>query len=144
MNIPLLANAAVDTSVGRSNVSANIGSFNTSVPIPVAPGRAGLQPSLQLKYTSGRGNGLYGLGWNLELARIERSTKNGKPGYTNADTFVLIMNGVRNTLVKLNGGEYRVRNEGAFLRIIKGNNYWKVIDKNNTISLLSDENSCPP
>jgi YD repeat-containing protein len=82
--------------------------------------------------SSGIGNGLYGLGWNLELAKIERSTKNGKPNYTDNDTFVLIMNGAANTLVRQTSGEYRVRNEGAFLRLRKQGNYWIVQDKNGT------------
>ncbi len=72
------------------------------------------------------------MGWQLDIARIERSTKNGRPGYTDNDTFVLSMNGARQTLVKQAGGEFRVRNEGAFLRIQKQGNYWLVQDKNGT------------
>lgn len=101
---PCLVHAAIDMSVGRSDVAAYIGSFKTAIPIAVAPGRAGLQPSLSLQYTSGMGNGLYGMGWQLDIARIERSTKDGRPGYTDNDTFVLIMNGVSQTLVKQAGG----------------------------------------
>lgn len=51
--VSTVAGAVVDTSVGRSDVAAYSGSFNSSIPIPVAPGRAGLQPSLSLKYSSG-------------------------------------------------------------------------------------------
>jgi len=130
--LPGAADAAIDMSVGRSDVAAYTGSFRTGIPIAVAPGRAGLQPSLSLQYTSGMGNGLYGMGWQLDIARIERSTKNGRPGYTNNDTFVLIMKGARQTLVKQASGEFRVRNEGAFLRIRKQGNGWLVQDKSGT------------
>ncbi len=60
--LPNAAYAVIDASVGRSDVAAYTGSFKTAVPIAVAPGRAGLQPSLSLQYTSGAGNGLYGMG----------------------------------------------------------------------------------
>lgn len=120
-------------------MTAYSGSFNTSIAIPVAPGRAGLQPALSLKYTSGRENSLYGLGWNLEIARIERSTKAGKPAYTDGDTFVLIMNGAANTLVQQSNGEFRVRNEGAFLHLQKQGNFWTVQDKNGTKYYFGDD-----
>lgn len=73
--LPGAGYAAIDMSVGRSDVAAYTGSFKTGIPIAVAPGRAGLQPSLSLQYTSGMGNGLYGMGWQLDIARIERSIK---------------------------------------------------------------------
>jgi len=130
--LPGAGYAAIDMSVGRSDVAAYTGSFKTGIPIAVAPGRAGLQPSLSLQYTSGMGNGLYGMGWQLDIARIERSIKSGRPGYTNNDTFVLIMKGARQTLVKQASGEFRVRNEGAFLRIRKQGNGWLVQDKSGT------------
>jgi len=129
---PAIAHAVVDMSVGRSDVAAYSGSFKTNIPIAVAPGRAGLQPSLSLQYTSGMGDGLYGMGWQLDIARIERSTKGGAPGYTDNDVFVLIMKGAQQTLVKQAGGEFRVRNEGAFLRIRKQGNGWLVQDKSGT------------
>ncbi len=124
--------AAVDTSVGRSDVQTYAGSFNYSVPIAVAPGVTGVQPDLTLHYSSGLKNGLYGQGWDMNLSRIERSTKKGKPTYTDADTFVLIMNGAAQTLVHVGGNQYRVRSEGAFLKISKGSTYWLVQDKKGT------------
>ncbi|MDX8412206.1 MAG: SpvB/TcaC N-terminal domain-containing protein, partial [Mariprofundaceae bacterium] len=123
---------AIDTSVGRSDVTTHTGSFNYSIPIKVPPGVGGLQPSLSLDYSSSRGNGLYGLGWNLNIGCIERGTKDGVPNYDGRDTFLLNLSGASHTLVEVSPGEYRVRSEGAFLKILKVGNYWEVKDKAGT------------
>jgi len=122
-----LASAAVDASSGRADVMSFAGSFNQSVAIPVAPGRAGMQPGLALNYSSSMGNGLYGMGWDLDVTRIERETKEGSPLYTNADKFVLIMKGARQALVSVGAGEYRVANESAFLKITKSGDAWVIL-----------------
>jgi Salmonella virulence plasmid 65kDa B protein len=44
------------------------GTGNLSVPIAVPSGRAGLQPELVLVYSTGQGNGAFGLGWSLSVA----------------------------------------------------------------------------
>jgi len=116
----------------EADVHTHTGSFNYSVPIPVPPGIGGLQPSLQLYYSSSQSAGPYGWGWNLNLARIERSIKFGPQSYTNADTFVLVMNGASNTLLDVGGGEYRSKIEDSFLKITKAGTYWKVRDRNGT------------
>ena len=41
------------------------GAFTYSIPIEVPQGRAGMQPSLSLTYSSGAGNGWLGEGWSL-------------------------------------------------------------------------------
>jgi hypothetical protein len=48
------------------------GTGNFSVPIAVPPGRSGLQPSLTLGYSTGSGNGPFGLGWNMSLPGVAR------------------------------------------------------------------------
>lgn len=50
------------------------GTGNFSVPIAVPPGRNGLQPSLTLGYSTGSGNGPFGLGWNMSLPGVARKT----------------------------------------------------------------------
>lgn len=52
------------------------GSMSYTMQLEVPPGRAGVQPSLGLRYDSNQGNSYLGLGWRLTgLSRIERCTK---------------------------------------------------------------------
>lgn len=60
------------------------GSSSLSIPIPFSHTRAG-GPSLTLQYSSGNGNGPFGLGWNLDLHSISRRTDKELPRYRDAD-----------------------------------------------------------
>jgi hypothetical protein len=62
---------------------------NFSVPIPTTPGRGGFRPQLTLQYSSGNGNGPFGLGWGLSIPRITRKTEKGLPRYVDSDVFVM-------------------------------------------------------
>ena len=118
------------------------GTANLSVPIPLPPGRGALTPALTLAYSSGNGNGPFGLGWSLAAPRISRRTDRGIPVYDDAvDVFVL--SGAEElapvplgaaTSDDLPGGasvtRYRPRTESGFARIVHvtgaGNDYWDV------------------
>jgi RHS repeat-associated protein len=65
------------------------GTADFSIPIPTTPGRAGFGPQLSLRYSSGNGNGPFGLGWQLSVPRIARKTEKGLPRYDARDCFVL-------------------------------------------------------
>ena len=71
------------------------GTGNFSIPIALPPGRNGLQPSLNIVYSTGNGNGPFGLGWNLSIPGVSRKTSQGIPRYrdtsadpTEHDTFI--------------------------------------------------------
>ncbi|HHH31098.1 MAG TPA: hypothetical protein ENK57_22505, partial [Polyangiaceae bacterium] len=57
------------------------GTATFSVPIAMAPGRAGVQPSLALSYATTGGNGPVGFGWNMGAPFISRQTDRGLPHY---------------------------------------------------------------
>src|SRR5712664_2621985 len=61
------------------------GTGNFIVPIAVPPGRNGFQPQLDLTYSTGNGNGLFGLGWSLTLSEVTRKTSKGMPRYQDYD-----------------------------------------------------------
>ena len=60
------------------------------MPIPLPPGRGALTPALTLAYSSGNGNGPFGLGWTLAVPQVGRRTDRGVPVYDDTvDVFVL-------------------------------------------------------
>jgi RHS repeat-associated protein len=123
------------------------GTANFSVPIDVPAGRNGFQPQLSLAYSSGTGNGPFGLGWSLSVPGIARKTSKGIPRYDDVRD-VFILSGAED-LVPVESGEnftrYRPRTEGLFARITHhfgdDGNYWKVESKDGMISTYGADNS---
>lgn len=60
-----------------ANAPTETGAAIQNIPISLPPGRAGIEPKLSLAYSSRAGNGWLGVGWDLNLGSIERSTKYG-------------------------------------------------------------------
>jgi hypothetical protein len=127
------------------------GTANFSVPIAVPSGRNGFQPQLNLAYSSGRGNGLMGIGWAWDaVGRITRKTK-GIPRYRSdrdpdgRDTYVLsgaedLVPVADPALDPALATRYRPRTEGLFARIVHhhdigtGANFWEVTAKSGLVS----------
>ena len=64
------------------------GMASFTLPLPISAGR-GYAPTLALYYSSGAGNGEFGIGWQLPLWRITRDTSMGTPFYDDErDTFL--------------------------------------------------------
>src|SRR5215211_7290083 len=61
------------------------GTGNFTVPIALPPGRNGFQPDLSLVYSTGNGNGTFGLGWALSVPGVSRRTSKGVPRYDDSD-----------------------------------------------------------
>src|SRR5258707_15116641 len=118
------------------------GTGNFTVPIVVPSGRNGFQPQLNLVYSTGHGNGPFGLGWNLSVPGVSRKTSQGVPLYDDSkDVFILSR---AEDLVPVSGAppgaaRYRPRTEGLFARILHHrdttNDYWEVRSKDGLISL---------
>ncbi len=86
------------------------------VPIELPAGFGGLAPGLALSYSGALGNGPLGIGWTLELPRIQRSTRLGVPKYDVSDELELV--GVAGgRLVAIGNGEYRVEGMGQTIRV---------------------------
>ncbi|MBO7623785.1 MAG: hypothetical protein J6S82_00565, partial [Bacteroidales bacterium] len=125
------------------------GTANLSYPITVPAGRNGLQPNLSVSYSSEAGNGLLGMGWDMQLPAITVDSKWGVPRYDAADeTECYSYNGQellpsphyltqwesRNTS---GNKQFRPRTEGSFDSIVRCGNgptkyYWIVWDKGGT------------
>jgi RHS repeat-associated protein len=117
------------------------------VPIAVPVGRNGLQPRLELVYSSGYGNGPFGLGWELAVPGIRRHTSRGVPRYRDderaaADQDTYVLSGDEELVP---GAEpqpgvqrFRPRVEAAFARIDRvrtaGDDYWAVATRDGLVS----------
>ncbi len=116
------------------------GTASTSVAIETPPGRLGMTPKLSLQYSSAAGSGPYGYGWDLPIARIQRSTKHGTPRYDGSDEFVIQMAGGSQELSRSHAGSaiYRIKTDAGQLRIGFDHraNYWKAIDKSGTVFIF--------
>jgi hypothetical protein len=122
---------------GGSTVSFNVDDFtgaaHLSYPIVVPPGRSGLSPQLSLDYASLSGNGWLGVGWDLATGYIQRrGPRKGVPKYDDTkDVYELNLGGSPQELVSIGNDEYRLKIEGAFLKIQYNStgNYWQLWDK---------------
>ncbi|HNW28542.1 MAG TPA: SpvB/TcaC N-terminal domain-containing protein, partial [Spirochaetota bacterium] len=124
----------------------NYGTVALNYPMDTLPGRAGMQPSVGLSYSSSGGDGLAGIGWSLStgLGVISRSTSYGELYYDYRDTFTY--NGKR--LVKVSGpassenGTYRLEIESGFSRFelssAESGGVWKVYDKSGAVTLYGE------
>jgi RHS repeat-associated protein len=117
------------------------GTGNLTVPIAVPPGRNKLQPELSLSYSTGHGNGPFGLGWVLSIPGVSRDTRGGVPSFVEeADTFLLSGAEPLVPVRPAPGGAmvYRPRTEGLFARIShyrsELDDYWEVRSRNGLIS----------
>ncbi|PHN17636.1 SpvB/TcaC N-terminal domain-containing protein [Pseudomonas sp. ICMP 561] len=65
----------------------NSGTASLGIGLPITQGR-GYAPDLSLNYQSTAGNGLFGLGWNLNLGCVARRSSKGVPTYTDDDVML--------------------------------------------------------
>jgi RHS repeat-associated protein len=106
----------------------NTGSATTGVALQVPPGTAGFAPTLGLRYDSGQGDGVAGMGWSLDAGAIQRQTDHGVPRYGADDRF--LWNGQE--LVPIGGGVFRLKIEGAFLRFRQTADHWEADARDGT------------
>ncbi|HEY9284959.1 MAG TPA: SpvB/TcaC N-terminal domain-containing protein [Pyrinomonadaceae bacterium] len=117
------------------------GTGNFTLPIQCPAGRNGLQPQLNLTYSTGHGNGPFGLGWALNVPGVTRQTSKGIPRYNQDDTFVL--SGTEDLIPVSsslpNVRRYRPRTEGLFASIQHlsdpSQDCWEVRTKDGLVSV---------
>jgi hypothetical protein len=97
------------------------GAATAKIPIIVPPGRGGIAPNIALTYNSYKKNGWIGIGWDLDMGAIQRSTKRGV-NY-GADDYVVVMNGSSTELVprtaEWGSNYYGAKIEGGFSKYYK-------------------------
>jgi virulence plasmid B protein len=123
------------------------GTGNFTIPISLPPGRNGFQPQLNLVYSTGSGNGPFGLGWSLGIPGVSRKTSRGIPLYVDErDTFLLSGAEDLVPVVRTPGvTRYRPRTEGLFARIEHhadaGTNHWEMRSKDGLLSAYGTPHS---
>ena len=130
------------------------GTGNCSIPIAVPPGRNGSQPELTLAYSTGGGNGPFGLGWGLGIPSVALKTSKGIPRYQGEDVYVL--SGAEDLVLlreeTVGSGtqqeqrrHFRPRTEGLFARIVHvtggDKNRWEVTSKSGARSLYGKDDT---
>jgi RHS repeat-associated protein len=102
-----------------------------NLPISVPPGRNDLTPKLTLLYNSNNKNGWLGVGWQLGVGSIQRSTKRGVD--YDANDFIALKNGAKVELVaRSDWGDqfYGAKIESAFSKYeFKGTQGWLCTSK---------------
>ncbi|MEQ8474504.1 MAG: SpvB/TcaC N-terminal domain-containing protein [Marinoscillum sp.] len=124
-----------------------------SIPVPVTPAR-GFEPQLMISYSSGAGNGIFGLGFSLSSSKISIKTNKGIPKYDGTGEYELdggtLVEQNNSTsipnprMVNYEGQVFKVTRylpeiESTFSKIEhwrndKGHSFWKVITANNVTS----------
>ncbi|KFF14229.1 hypothetical protein IW15_01940 [Chryseobacterium soli] len=141
----------------------SMGSVTTSFPIKLPAGRAGMQPSLNVGYSSEGGNGWMGLGWDMSVPAITIDTRWGVPTYDGGKETELYTLGGEQLTFEVSAGVFALPNrnegfdkgrqadrqfypriEGAYNRIIrKGadpkNYVWIVASKDGTRSYFGGD-----
>ena len=118
------------------------GTGSYAIPIQLPAGRNGFQPQLSLTYSSGSGNGPFGLGWALSVPEIRRRTSRGIPLYDDhLDGFLL--SGFEDLVRVSDDGSgvtrYRSRTDSLTTRIEhhrgQSGNHWQVMSADGSRSL---------
>ncbi|PIQ87539.1 MAG: hypothetical protein COV74_00260, partial [Candidatus Omnitrophica bacterium CG11_big_fil_rev_8_21_14_0_20_45_26] len=102
-----------------------------TVPVFAPSGRRGLTPQLSLNYSSTAKNGWMGIGWDLEVGYIQRTTSGGVPTYDDeVDRFTFLVQGAGADLVKISANEYHAEHDsGDFMKVNYQAGSWTALDK---------------
>ena len=125
------------------------GTGKFSVPIALPPGRNDFQSSLALSYSTGAGNGSFGMGWALSVPSGSRLTSKGIPRYRDQsapdERDIFVLSGAED-LVEVGGDPsapalHRPRTEGLFAQITRrfgtggvATDHWEVRTKDGLVS----------
>jgi len=99
------------------------GTGNYSIPLHLPRGPNDLQPQFQLTYSSGGGDGAFGLGWHIGAFNIQRRADRGVPQYEGNDEFVIAQAGL---LVPVGDNKYRPQADNVFWDIQRIGDHWRV------------------
>ncbi|WP_242158318.1 SpvB/TcaC N-terminal domain-containing protein [Aestuariivivens sediminis] len=138
-----VANPSIEVNTIEPPQANAMGTATLSYPIEIPEGRQGIQPEINLQYSSDGGNNWLGLGWDLQMGSVTIETRWGVPRYLNdKESETYLLNGEqlwpvahRNEFVaRTPEKRFYKRVEGDFSKIIRhGDNptnyWWEVTSK---------------
>lgn len=128
-------NDPINREIGRfhkTDPNDSTGSFEYDFPIPVPPGRNGIEPSLSLTYSSAfRDAGIFGYGWSINIPKIQRINRKGTEDLFSQTAF---SSSLDSELVQTGSTTYQARSDtGAFRSYTFSSNSWTVNDKDGLV-----------
>jgi RHS repeat-associated protein len=132
--LPKGGGAATGVTQGfQADLSRGTGTYSIRIIAP--PGRGGLQPDLQITYSSAAGFGPTGLGWSFGPLQIQRRMDIGSPTYVD-DEDVFTFGGEE--LLHVGGPDYRCLTERNFWRITRIGAHWEARDRDGQLYVLGE------
>src|SRR5262245_59913484 len=115
-----------------ATVNVFTGQVGFQIPIRFPSGRAGLTPSLALRYSGALGNGVIGIGWTFDAPMVRRSDRRGVPAYDDSDELELSGVGDGGRLVRdpdrTNPQQYWVEGKGTSIKVVQRNGRFEITD----------------
>lgn len=109
----------------KFSVNPANGTADFSIPLPISEIRR-FTPKHALSYSSGTGNGIFGMGWSLNISSIKRKTEKELPLYfdeSDSDTFII--SGADDLIP-----EFKKDNDGKFIKDSEGKYVINESDRN--------------
>ena len=110
------------------HVSSAQGALATSISIVVSPGRRNMEPKVALSYSSSGGLGMLGLGWQLELGRVEKWRGDGVPAAVSNNSYSYSLVGAGGELLETGVGIYRAKTERAYREFSRDGDGWIMLN----------------
>ncbi len=117
-------------------ISSAVGAVSDRIPIEVSPGRRNVQPHLFLNYSSMAGQGMVGLGWDLEVGKVARWRGDGTPTVGDPDAFAYVLAGAGGELRHAGNGVYRTRLETLYREFRRAGDGWEMRDGEGSLHLF--------
>lgn len=132
--LPLPSGGGATRSIGETFApDLHTGTGNYRIPLWFPRGCGKFQPDMNIVYSTGGGNGPFGMGWHMPVMKISRRTDRGLPTYDDEqDTFLLD----GEEIIPLGGGRYRHQREIHFRRIDRSGDGWEIRDKGGRCFIL--------
>jgi hypothetical protein len=116
----------------QADLYTGTGTYGVALELPAA--QAGFKPDLVLQYATASPDGSFGVGWEISLLALQRSTRRGIPRYDDgADTFTL---SGADDLVAQNGNLFRPRVDSRGWRVERTADSWEVTTKDGVVHTL--------